>query len=37
MIRLEMKDGEVLKPEPEGVMAYTPVPFREWFGNLPFS
>jgi hypothetical protein len=32
-----MKDGEVLKQEPEGIVAYTPIPFREWFGDLPFA
>jgi hypothetical protein len=32
-----MKDGVMLKKEPEGLMAYTPVPFREWFGQLPFA
>jgi len=32
-----MKDGQVLKKEPEGTLAYTPVPLRDWFGQLPFA
>jgi hypothetical protein len=36
-ITVEMKDGDVLKREPQGILAYTPVPFREWFGELPFA
>ena len=36
-IRVEMKDGEVLSTEPEGLMAYTSVPLGEWFNDLPFA
>jgi hypothetical protein len=32
-----MKDGVVLKKDPESILAYTPLPFREWFGQLPFA
>jgi hypothetical protein len=27
----------VLSTEPEGLVAYTPVPFREWFKDIPYS
>ncbi|UCF86335.1 MAG: hypothetical protein JSV50_07450 [Desulfobacteraceae bacterium] len=36
-IKVEMKDGEVLKTEPEGLMAFTCVPLREWFNDLPYA
>jgi hypothetical protein len=32
-----MKDGKLESADPEGVVAYTSVPFREWFKNLPYS
>jgi hypothetical protein len=32
-----MKDGEVLAADPKGLVAYTPVPFREWSADVPFS
>ena len=36
-IRVEMKDGAVQKTEPQGIVGYTSVPFKEWFNNLPYS
>jgi len=32
-----MKDGQIEKTEPEGLVGYTSVPFREWFKDLPYS
>jgi hypothetical protein len=32
-----MKDGQIKSTEPEGVVGYTFVPFREWFKDLPYS
>ena len=34
---VKMKDGKVKSTEPQGLVAYTSVPFREWFNNLPYS
>jgi len=36
-VRVEMKDGTVQKTEPEGIMGYTSVPFRDWFNDLPYA
>jgi len=36
-IRVKMKDGVVQNAEPEGIMGYTSVPFRDWFKDLPYS
>lgn len=36
-IRVEMKDGVVQKAEPEGLMGYVSVPFRDWFNDLPYA
>jgi hypothetical protein len=36
-IRVEMKDGVIKKIEPEGLVGFTSVPFREWFKDLPYS
>ena len=35
--RVEMKDGIILDTEPEGLIGYTSVPFREWFNDLPYA
>jgi hypothetical protein len=32
-----MKDGVVRSTEPGGLVAYTCVPFREWFKDIPYS
>jgi len=32
-----MKDGTVLNTEPKGLVAYTCVPFRDWFKDIPYS
>jgi hypothetical protein len=32
-----MKDGEVLKEEPNGIMGFVAVPFSKWMERLPFS
>jgi hypothetical protein len=36
-VKVKMKDGKVEGTDPEGLVAYTSVPFREWFSNLPYS
>ncbi|MBI5585394.1 MAG: hypothetical protein HY892_16405 [Deltaproteobacteria bacterium] len=36
-VRVEMKDGVVLGTEPEAPVAYTPVPLREWFKDIPYA
>jgi len=32
-----MRDGEMLEREPKDLVAYTSVPFREWFRDLPYA
>jgi len=32
-----MKDGAILNAEPEGIMGYTCVPFKDWFNDLPYA
>jgi hypothetical protein len=32
-----MKDGQIKSTEPQGLVAYTSVPFREWFKDIPYS
>jgi len=32
-----MKDGVVQKADPEGIVGYTCVPFRDWFNDLPYA
>ena len=32
-----MKDGKILNAEPESIMGYTSVPFRDWFKDLPYA
>jgi hypothetical protein len=32
-----MKDGVVRNVEPEGIMGYVSVPFRDWFNALPYA
>jgi hypothetical protein len=32
-----MKDGVVEKTDPEGLIAFTSVPLREWFNDLPYA
>lgn len=36
-ISIEMKDGSIQKAEPDGLIGYTSVPFRDWFNNLPYA
>ncbi|MCP4667578.1 MAG: hypothetical protein GY849_14570 [Deltaproteobacteria bacterium] len=36
-VRVIMKDGVVQDAEPEGLVAYTSVPFREWLKDIPFA
>jgi hypothetical protein len=32
-----MKDGKILNAEPEGIMGYTSVPFKDWFNDMPYT
>ena len=32
-----MKDGVLESTDPEGLIAYTSVPFRDWFKDLPYA
>jgi hypothetical protein len=36
-MRVEIRDGVVLKSEPEGLMAYVAVPFWKWRDDIPFA
>ena len=36
-IRIEMKDGEVLSQEPEGLLIHLGVPVARWFEDLPYA
>jgi len=36
-MKVVMKDGVIQEKEPEGLMGYTSVPFRDWFNDLPYS
>jgi len=36
-IRVDIKDGILLRVEPEGVMGYVAVPMWQWYENLPYS
>jgi hypothetical protein len=36
-IRVDMKDGDVEKTDPEGLVAYTPVPFRDWLKDIAYA
>jgi hypothetical protein len=36
-LRAEIKDGVLQKVEPQGIMGYTFVPFREWFDGIPYA
>lgn len=32
-----MTDGVIQNAEPDSIMGYVSVPFREWFDNLPYA
>jgi hypothetical protein len=36
-IVVEMRDGKVLRAEPEGLVGYVAVPFWKWFGDIPYA
>ncbi len=36
-VRVEMRDGTVLKADPAGLVAYVAVPFWKWFEDAPFA
>jgi len=36
-MKVVMKDGVIKATEPEGLMGYTSVPFRDWFNDLPYA
>jgi hypothetical protein len=36
-MKVVMKDGVIQETEPEGLMGYTSVPFKDWFSDLPYA
>ena len=36
-IRVDIKDGVLLRVEPEGVTGFVAVPMWKWYENLPYS
>jgi len=36
-LRVEIKDGVVLKEDPKGIMGYVSVPFSTWFQRFPYA
>jgi hypothetical protein len=36
-IRVEVKDGEIEREEPEGLIGYVSVPIGRWMFNVPYS
>jgi hypothetical protein len=32
-----MKDGQVQRTDPEGLVAYTSTRFRDWFNDIPYA
>jgi len=36
-IVVEMRDGKVLRAEPEGLAGYVAVPFWKWFSDIPYA
>ena len=36
-MRVEIRDGKILRTEPKGLMAYVAVPFWKWFENAPYA
>jgi hypothetical protein len=36
-MRVEMKDGDVEKTDPEGLVGYTPVPFKDWLNDIAYA
>jgi len=33
----EIKDGKILRTEPDGLMGYVAVPFWRWAENIPYA
>jgi hypothetical protein len=36
-IQVQVKDGAIVSSDPESVVAYTPVPFGEWFNDIAYA
>jgi hypothetical protein len=36
-IKVQVKDGAVQSADPRGIVAYTPVPFAEWFNDIAYA
>jgi len=34
---VEIKDGVLQNVEPESIVGYTSVPFRDWFNDIPYA
>ncbi len=36
-ISVEMRDGEILNVDPEGIVGYVAVPFNKWYDDISFA
>ncbi|MCH8077047.1 MAG: hypothetical protein IIC64_14675 [SAR324 cluster bacterium] len=36
-VRVVVRDGEILRAEPEEITGYIDIPFGKWRDNLPYS
>jgi len=36
-VRVEIRDGEVLNSDPEGLIGHVSVPVLKWMENMPFA
>jgi len=36
-VRVKIRDGQILRADPEGIKAYVAVPFWKWMENIPYA
>jgi hypothetical protein len=36
-MRVEIRDGKVLRTDPQGLVGYVAVPFWRWVENIPYA
>jgi hypothetical protein len=36
-MRVEIRDGQILRADPEGLLGYVAVPFWRWGENVPYA
>jgi hypothetical protein len=36
-MRVEVRDGEILKTDPQDMVAFVAIPFSKWFENVPYA